>query len=150
MEIQETLSRAKIKITDLIDFNECGQMIIPEQLFKLKINNRAALDCTSIAFNILYLQAIKNNKNENIVTYNISKILEWLGISEEDYFDFFKRNTKKTHTYYVSRLNKIFIHLADCGIKADFKNVKVKNKTEFFKKEQVIFDLTELKKLLKR
>lgn len=147
---EKTMSRAKIQLGEIIDLEACGQMFIPSNFFKMQINSKINLGATSLLFNLLYLESIKNNKKETEVIYNVSTILSWMGINEEKYNDFFIKNKKMTHSYYVSRLNKIFIHLADCGIKADFKKVKVKNKIEFYKKEQVIFDLTELKLLLKR
>ena len=143
------MSRAKIQLGEIINLEACGQMFIPSKFFKMQINSKINLGATSLLFNLLYLESIKNNKKEMQVTYNVSTILSWIGINEETYNDFFIKNKKMTHKYYVSRLNKLFQHCSECGIKADFKNIKVKNKTEFYKKEQIIFDLTDLKLLLK-
>lgn len=145
--IKETLSRAKVEMINLIDYTETGQMVIPKKLFELKLDKNKTLGASSVAFNILYLESVSKQNRLNVI-YNVSTVLGWIGIAEEDYKNFFIKNKGKTHKYYISRLEKIFQELNICGIKAKLKGVKVKNKTEFYLKEQVIVDLTEFKNTL--
>lgn len=142
---ETTLSRAKISITELIDFSDVGTMYVPATFFKLKIDKNGTLGATSLAYNILYIASVNKDKNKTIYTYNISTVLNWIGITKYDYYKFFIKNKKKTYKYYISRLEKLFKELEKCGINAKMKGLKVKDKNEFYLKEQVIVDLTVFK-----
>ncbi|MBP3929983.1 MAG: hypothetical protein J6D47_10525 [Peptostreptococcaceae bacterium] len=145
IETEETLSRAKLRITELIDFDNVGTMYVPKEFFELKIDKTGNLGATSLAYNLLYIASVNKDKNKTTYTYNVSTVLNWIGVTENDYKEFFDRNKSKTHKYYVSKLERLFHQLETCGIKAELKGVKVKNKNEFYLKEQVIVDLTVFK-----
>lgn len=140
---KKTMSRALIEIG--VGFGELGQMYIPKNLFKIRIDKNN-LGATSILYNLCYLEAIKNNKKSNTSTYNISTILSWIGITEDKYYEFYEKNTNLGYKYFENKIKKILLNLADCGVSFNLKPSNIKNIHEFYNKQQVIFDLTKFKK----
>lgn len=144
-EVTTKLSKAELELCDIFTNSNSGLMYYHKDLLKLKQNPRVKLGAVSIAFNIYYLASVNSKKKQdNKVVYNVSTVLNWVGVYEGKYQHFFRNSKKRGVSYFVEQLNTYFKDLEDLHIHAKFINME-KDVKRFYEKTQIEFDISDLK-----
>ncbi len=142
--------QSEIEIDNSLTQGNAGIMYIHRDIFKIKSNRKVELGAVAIAFNIYYTRSVGKGVVDECV-YNASKVLEWIGITEEVYYDFFeahehdesKKKRKESARYYVRTLERAFKGLENVKIYGEV----IYNTTDyedFYKNAKVKFDLKHL------
>lgn len=148
-EVTTKLAKAKLELCDIFTSPNRGLMYYHEDLLKLKQNPRVKLGAVSIAFNIYYLASVNSKKKQdNKAVYNASTVLNWVGVYESKYYNFFEKSKKRGVSYFIDQLNTYFKDLEDLHIHAKFINIETDVKS-FYEKTQIEFDISDLKNYFK-